>query len=229
MMHTGPIRAWLPGGRRMRTGPVSPILPPVVGAQPGPNGTIQAADGDSFEWATVINPNPLTIQLDGQTTTLPGEPSTLVPVSALLPYTRVWVQRHGKRRIVLGLAGGGNPWIPVTMDSGFSSSAGQPLQVKLDGSGLVDVHGRISMTGFTSGMSGAVKFATLPDGYWPNATVYWLGSTTSYPSSPYGGWISQTDGGFYIWVDTENTTHWPPPGDFSIVCQPWEPIPAQPY
>lgn len=215
MMHTGPI------GRVLRR---LPSPDPGVGL----NDTIRSAPGDSFEWATVINPDPLTIQLDTDTQPLPGSPASLVPVSALLPYTRVWVQRHGNRRIVLGLAGGGNDWVPIAMVSGFASSAGQPLEVKLDGSGLVDIHGRVSMTGFTASQSGAVKFGQLPDGYWPKATAYWLGSTTSFPSSPYGGWVSTSDGGVYVWVDTTNT-HWPPPGDFSIVMQPWEPVPAQPY
>lgn len=202
---------------------------------PGGNQSIQAAPGDRFRWAYVINPNPLTIQFEGETEPLRGTPSTVVPVTALLPYTRVWVQQHatrdGIRTVVVGLGKGGNDWVDCTLEDGFQPRENDQdyhPQVKLDGSGLVDFQGQMDPDGLNSTSGAYTKILQLPDGYWPRAEVRWMGFPTSNPHSPYGGYISRADGGLYIRNDTTNS-NWPPTEHWCIVIQPWEPVPAAPY
>lgn len=57
---------------------------------------------DSFSWATVTDDSPLRIRLDGDTNPLASTPATLI--DGLRIGQRVWVQRHGRRLIVMGAA-----------------------------------------------------------------------------------------------------------------------------
>lgn len=70
---------------------------PTAPAEPGDTPT-------SFAWATVTSTGPLRIQVDGQSIPLPITPDTLV--GSLVADDRVWIQKYGKRVIVLGRAGG---------------------------------------------------------------------------------------------------------------------------
>lgn len=184
-----------------------------------------------FRWAIVINPSPLTIQLENEDEPLPITPSTTVPVTALLPYSRVLVAQWLKRTVVIGLGKGGNDWVPCDLEDGFrpreNDQAYHPM-VKLDGSGLVDFQGQMDPNGLGSTSGAYTKVLQLPDGYWPRAEVRWMGFPTSNPHSPYGGYISRADGGLYIRNDTTNN-NFPPTEHWSIIIQPWEPIPAAPY
>lgn len=55
----------------------------------------------TFEWAKVTDDSPLRIQFDGSDQPLPITPVNLVG-RALAVDERVWVQKHGKRVLILG-------------------------------------------------------------------------------------------------------------------------------
>ena len=60
----------------------------------------------AFRWATVIDNDPLTIRLDGDTDPLPFVPECLVDPTALPIAARVWVQMYQYRVVVLGAPDG---------------------------------------------------------------------------------------------------------------------------
>ncbi len=215
--------------------PLEPIFPTPPGG--GGNHRIDAKQGLSAYWAYVITPDPLTIAKDGSSTPMPGSPSTLVPVSSLLPYTRVLVIDLNGMPVVVSRSypasseGVAMQWVDVEVLDGFHVREDNPdyrPQVLIDGSGLVDFRGQMGPEGLSNTVGAYTQILQLPDGYWPEAEVRWIGFPRSNPHSAYGGYISRADGGLYIRNDTQNN-NWPPTEHWCIIVQPWKPVPAQPY
>lgn len=206
----------------------APILPFV----PSDPLTVQATPGDLFAWATVVQTSPLTIQLDTDSTPLPLVPDTLIPPSAMLPYTRVWVQLHQTRQgltvLVLGVANGGQQWTNATILNGFASrGAGYDPQVMLGASGLVYFRGQMSNTGM-SGITTDTQILQLPQGYWPAVEQSWIGYAAPHTGVTYGGWVSPSNGGVWLQYDSSLTapipnSHW------SIIVAAWVPAPIPEY
>ena len=98
----------------------------------------------AYRWATVVDPSPLTIQLDGDTLPLASVPDSLVDPALLTLGDRVWVQLHGRKVIVLGSArpftyGPTGNMIRVAFTTGYGYGAGvwQGLQNGVQ----VELHG----------------------------------------------------------------------------------------
>jgi hypothetical protein len=71
--------------------------------------------GVAWYWATVIDTNPLTIQLDGTNVPLNLIPESLVDPALLTIGSRVWCQLHRHQVIVLGVSGN-SPYLTASWD-----------------------------------------------------------------------------------------------------------------
>jgi hypothetical protein len=213
-------------------GPVTFPFPPGF-SRPPVQGGGQVAAGSPvetrFHWATVVNPSPLSIQLDGDTTPLPLVPDTLVDPTGLLPYSRVWVQLQGRNVIVLGMAGGDVSWVDVSINSGFAKrpddqwGAGFDPQVMLDSSGMVHFKGMMSNTGMASLTGIQTPIMTMPDGYWPESEQFWSGFIGTDPTDVVGGWISPNDGQLFYYGTKAPAAWW------CLLIPAYKPMPAAPY
>lgn len=65
---------------------------------------VSAPVTDSFRWATVVQFDPLTIRMDGDSVPLASVPDSVVDPALMDEGSRVWVQIHGRRVIVLGVS-----------------------------------------------------------------------------------------------------------------------------
>lgn len=87
-----------------------------------PSDQVYAPDS-TFRWATVTQVSPLRIRLDGDTTELPLTPDNLSEGS-LAVGVRVWAHLFGRRVIILGSIGGGQPPYVVVSFSGTTDASG---------------------------------------------------------------------------------------------------------
>lgn len=231
--NVGPIR--LPPG--LKRPPIHVPNNRVLPGHPVPNNRVldggQLAAGSPvetrFHWATVVNPSPLSIILDGDTLPLPLVPDTLVDPTGMLPYSRVWVQLQGRNVIVLGMAGGDISWVPVSINSGFAKrpddqyGAGFDPQVMLDSSGMVHFKGMMSNTGMASLTGVQTPILQMPDGYWPESEQFWSGFIGLDPTDVIGGWISPNDGQVFYY-GTKAPSNW-----WWLNIPAYKPMPAAPY
>jgi hypothetical protein len=169
----------------------------------------------AFYWATVTATAPLAIRLDGDTSALAFAPDSLVTAAVLHVGSRVWVQRIGKRVVVLGTTNGigtvaAVPWTSVT---GFSNgwinygSVFQTAQYRKIGD-VVTLRGLIK-----SGTVGSSAF-TLPAGYRPPARLIHHGTTArsstwttgaASAGTAHNHTFTITDYAVRITVDTDGT------------------------
>lgn len=88
---------------------------------------------NTYRWATVTDPSPLEIQMDGDSLPLASIPDCLCDPLTLAAGDRVWTQIYGKRVVVHGAQGGGGglntfpnevtAWLIPDVDSSSSSGA----------------------------------------------------------------------------------------------------------
>lgn len=74
---------------------------------------------DRYVWATVTSTSPLAIRFDGEATPLGIVPNSLVKRLAI--GNRVWCQVHGRRVVILGVAGGEPDSTPEPQPEGWET------------------------------------------------------------------------------------------------------------
>lgn len=218
--------------RRMRTGPVRPIVDKLMGTgEPNPNQRIGAKNESKFKWGTVLQNNPIQVVLDGETEPLPLEPESIVSRITLTPYCRVWVQLVGRRVIILGPSRQSHNWENCTLLNGLQPRPGYDPQVKMDTAGFVHLRGHMNpdkMANLIENGSNSIDILQVPEWAIPiggSGEPRWTGYSTSYPSITYGGWIGSS-GVLTFRIDTNlSAAQRAPSAHWCILCPPWEPAP----
>lgn len=155
----------------------------------------------TFRWATVVNVDPLTIRLDGESAALAATPSSLA--EALDFGDRVWTQLHGRALIVLGRGTSGAAtrpeWIRPALQNGWVEIPFlMPIKYCMF-NGLVHLRG-VGKDGTTD----AVVF-TLPEGFRPEGTLYFPAVGTSGVIEVHSDGVVRSSGaasGNYLFFDS---------------------------
>lgn len=125
---------------------------------------------DTFRWATVASNDPIRIRLDGEDDPLDITPDSLVKVRT---FDRVWCQMHGRRVIILGVAGGEfadtTPWVRPTLQNGWESIAfTMPVRYR-------KLNGIVHLQGACNNGDPDVPIFTLPSGFRPELNLIYYG------------------------------------------------------